>query len=164
MAGPYVVDDVRTHEQPVINRKARYDRSFTTRALAGGTKVVATQVQFLPSALFPCPWWKAEGDDLSCGGSIPLVGALDNRLACCYKEGVTTAPDYSVLFSSTAYRKADDRGDLCEASCACCGRETKEEFYVELPGQGFYPVGPECFKKCKKAGLSVRTKVELFGS
>jgi len=75
-------------------------------------------------------------------------------------ETTTKAADYSILFSSKGYYKAVEAGETGK-ECACCGKQTKEEYFVEFMSQGFFPVGPECFKKLKKAGITVRTAAEM---
>lgn len=72
----------------------------------------------------------------------------------------TKAADWDVLFSSKSYVKATECGTTGK-ECAVCGKQTKEEFYVEFLEQGFFPVGPECFKKLKKAGITVKTAAEM---
>ena len=67
--------------------------------------------------------------------------------------------DFSVLFGKR-YQKAVECGETGK-ECACCGKQTREEFYVEFESQGFYPVGPECFKKLQKANITVKTKAEM---
>ena len=70
-----------------------------------------------------------------------------------------------MLFSSKAYRAAEERGDLSEASCARCGRDTDKSFFVEfhdgVANLGFFPVGPECFSQLKKAGYTVLPASEV---
>lgn len=72
----------------------------------------------------------------------------------------TKVADWSVVFSSASYRRAIATGKTGK-ECACCGRQTNEEFFVEFQNQGFFPVGPECFKKLKKAGITTMTAAEL---
>ena len=66
----------------------------------------------------------------------------------------TTSPtvaDLSILFRKPS---------KSESGCACCGKNTEEKFFVETE-QGCYPVGPECFKKLKKANIMVHTAAEM---
>lgn len=72
----------------------------------------------------------------------------------------TKSADWSILFSSKSYQKAVACGETGK-ECAKCGKQTAEEFFVEFQGQGFFPVGPECFKALKKAGITVMTKAEM---
>lgn len=65
-----------------------------------------------------------------------------------------------MLFSSKSYLKAVSNGETCK-ECAVCGKQTKEEFFVEYENQGMFPVGPECFKKLVKAGYNVMTKAQM---
>lgn len=72
----------------------------------------------------------------------------------------TKAADFEILFSSKSYLKAVECGQTMK-ECAVCGKQTKEEYFVEFMEQGFFPVGPECFKKLKKAGITVMTAAEM---
>lgn len=77
----------------------------------------------------------------------------------------TKAADFSVILSSKAYCKAVALGETGK-ECACCGKQTNEAFWVNTDGegginQGCFPVGPECFKKLKKAGITVLTREEM---
>ena len=58
------------------------------------------------------------------------------------------------LFSSAAYRKAVSMGETGN-ECAVCGKQTNDTHRVEYQDQGFFPVGPECFKRLAVAGYTV---------
>jgi len=63
------------------------------------------------------------------------------------------------LLSSKAYLKATQCGESGK-ECAVCGKQTDMRYQVEYQNQGFYPVGPECFKKLAKAGFNVEDTTE----
>lgn len=71
----------------------------------------------------------------------------------------TKAADWTKLFGK-AYAKAVRMGSTGK-ECACCGKQTREEHFVESLEQGMFPVGPECFKKLKAAGITVLTAEEI---
>ena len=74
------------------------------------------------------------------------------------------AADFSVLFGAQ-YQRRVATGETGK-ECACCGKQTAQEWFVNTDGddglnQGCFPVGPECFKRLKKAGIAVLTAAEM---
>lgn len=66
----------------------------------------------------------------------------------------------NALFSSKSYQKAVSCGETGK-ECAKCGKQTNQSFYVEYQEQGFFPVGPECFKWLKANGYNVLPASEI---
>jgi hypothetical protein len=69
---------------------------------------------------------------------------------------MTNTTNSNPLFGA-AYQRATRNGEKGN-ECACCGKSTNEDYFVAYEEQGFFPVGPECFKKLRKAGFNVQTR------
>jgi uncharacterized ferredoxin-like protein len=64
------------------------------------------------------------------------------------------------FFSSASYLRNTKTGENGK-ECACCGRQTREELFVEIENLGWFPLGPECAKKVAKAGNAVKLASEV---
>lgn len=74
-----------------------------------------------------------------------------------------TLPDFAAI-QLASYHKRMEKGQTCK-ECIRCGKQTNESHWIEIEdgtgeSQGCFPLGPECFKVCRKAGYTVLVRNE----
>ena len=74
---------------------------------------------------------------------------------------VMSPEDQACRFWGAEYQKRHGYGHAPEGTVCCfCGRDLVGDLQVEYPpwedALGWFPVGPECARKARRAGLPVR--------